>query len=106
MTVEELIDALTEMVDCGEVTPDAEVRLAIQPSWPFEHSAASVVVPTANCEQCEVEPGAKHEDGCPAGPGIVGPLDPSDPAKVVYVGEGQQLGYLPGTARDALGWSE
>jgi hypothetical protein len=64
MTVQELIDALSAM------DPEAEVRLAQQPGWPFECSVGEVL----------------EADG------------------VLYVGEGCQIGYLPGEVRSALGW--
>ena len=53
---------------------DAEVRFASQPSWPFEYDITGVV---------EVK------------------VDEDD---VVYLEEGRQLGYLPGEAKDELGW--
>lgn len=104
MNITDLIDELQELLDYGELSPDAEVRLAVQPSYPFEHSLASVAVPTADCEECGVEPGCLHEDGCPEGPGLVG--GDLEPSEVVYLGEGGQLGYLPGVVSGALGWSE
>jgi hypothetical protein len=81
MTVEELIEQLSELVEGGEVPPDADVRLAVQPGWPFEHSVARVAVPE----------GSEGDD--------------PEAGQVVYIGEGEQLGYLRSTARDALGWS-
>lgn len=68
MTVEDLIYELQEM------NPEAEVRLAMQPNWPFEYSIGDIV---------EVD----FEDG-----------------PVVYFGEGSQLDYLPGEACKELGW--
>jgi hypothetical protein len=57
--------------------PDAEVRLATQPSWPFEWSLSNT------------DPAVEVDlDGQP----------------VVYLVEGTQLGYLPGAVRDQLGW--
>ena len=53
---------------------DAEVRFAQQPSCPFEYDIVGVV---------EVK------------------VDEDD---VVYLEEGRQLGYLPGEAKDELGW--
>jgi hypothetical protein len=67
MLVRQLI---AELESCD---PDCEVRLAIQPSWPFEHSIRSVV---------EVD---------------------LDDQRVVYIGEGRQLGYLPSEAKEV--WS-
>lgn len=76
MTVEKPIEQLSEPVEGGEVPPDAEVRLAVQPNWPFEHPVSRVAVP---------------ED-----------LGEFDQAVCIA---GEQLGYLRATARDALGWS-
>jgi hypothetical protein len=57
--------------------PDAEVRLAQQPAWPFEYA---------------IDPGnAIVEVDLDGGP-------------VVYLGEGAQLGYLPQPVREQLGW--
>jgi hypothetical protein len=71
VTVTELIQHL-ESCD-----PDAEVRLAQQPVWPFEYA---------------IDPGnAAVEVELDDGP-------------VVYLGEGAQLGYLPHTVREQLGW--
>lgn len=70
MTVARLMEIL-ETCD-----PEAEVRLAQQPSWPFEYSVGDV-----------------EEIGTDEGP-------------VVYIGEGRQLNYLPGEVREALGWTK
>jgi hypothetical protein len=69
MTVQELIEEL------NYVNPDAEIRFASQPSWPFEYSFSGPV---------EVE----DEEGFPT----------------VYLVEGRQIGYLPGQAKDEIGW--
>jgi hypothetical protein len=72
MTVEQLLE---ELEGCD---PDAEVRIAQQPAWPFEYAldTAQAVVT----------------------------VDLDDGQPVVYLVEGQQLGYLPGQAADQLGW--
>lgn len=57
MTAQELIDILEGM------EPEAEIRFASQPSWPFEY---------------EVRGAVESEDGC-----------------ILYLTEGDQLGYLP-----------
>ncbi len=59
---------------------EMEVRLAIQPNWPFEHNIDDVL-------SAEV-----HDD-----------LSGQD-VSILYIGEGHQLGYLPGVAKEALGW--
>lgn len=77
MTVAELLEELAEM------DPDAEVRLAVQPRWAFEYSIAAVVeVPAVENESV---PGNERPP-------------------IVYLGEGAQLGYLPGYVREELGW--
>ena len=69
MTVQELIEELSY------VNPDAEIRFASQPRWPFEYSFSGPV---------EVE----DEDGFPT----------------VYLVEERQLGYLPENVKDEIGW--
>lgn len=68
MTVKELIYELRAF------HPDAEVRLAQQPKWPFEYSIGDIV-------QVDLED-----------------------EEVVYLGEGSQLDYLPGQVSEELGW--
>lgn len=53
---------------------DTEVRFASQPSWPFEYSITDAV------------------------------LVNTDDSEVVYLEEGNQIGYLPEEAKDELGW--
>ncbi len=74
MTVEDLIYELENL------NPETEVRFASQPSWPFEYSIREIVI-------C-------NDEGRNGG----------EEKEVVYLGEGRQLGYLPGTAKDELGW--
>ncbi|MFC5947055.1 hypothetical protein ACFQH9_02030 [Pseudonocardia lutea] len=101
MRVEDLIAALQDMIDDETLSPDAEVRLAIQPNWPFEHSVAAVAVPEPRCDTCGAHAGWKHEEGCDEGVGLV---DLVNSAEVVYLSEGGQIGYLSGEAREAVGW--
>lgn len=69
-TVRDLINELEEF------DPDAEVRLAIQPQWPFEHRIADVQsVPATD-----------------------------DRREVVYLADGGQVGYLSSEAREAVGF--
>lgn len=71
MTVRDLIDELEYM------DPNAEVRFASQPNWPFEYDIRSITR--------EVSTNTN--------------IDP-----VVYLEEGRQIGYLPEEAKDELGW--
>ena len=69
MTVQELIEYL-EGFD-----GDAEVKLAQQPSWPFEYSIGAI-------------------EEVPQG----------DDTSILYIAEANQLGYLPQEACELLGW--
>ena len=79
MTVRELIEEL-RLFD-----QEAQVRFASQPSWPFEYSINGVV-------QAEVEKPDEYTD------------DGYEKEDIVYLEEGRQIGYLPGEAREELGW--
>jgi hypothetical protein len=68
-----------ELMDrLSEMPPEAEVRIAEQPQWAFEYSIESF------------NPVVVARDG--------------DNNEVVYIGEGSQLGYLPGSVAEELGW--
>lgn len=71
MNVSELIDLLKDY------DGDAEVRLATQVQWPFEYTVQSV----ASADEVAAIAG---EDEAP---------------NIVYIAEGEQLGYLPEPAR-------
>ena len=71
MTVAELIQELEYM------DPNAEVRFASQPNWPFEYDIQSIT-PEVSTKTS---------------------IDP-----VVYLEEGRQIGYLPEETKDELGW--
>jgi len=71
MTVQELISILEGF------NPDAEVRLAMQPSWAMEYTIGEVI-----------EVGDYDEQGNFDG--------------TVYLAEEEQLGYLPEEAQDKL----
>ena len=104
MTAAELIELL-EGVD-----PDTEVRLAEQPSWPFEYSVSGVVevkmgadrAENANLECAQEILDADHttpEERAEA----YRVLD-SASTTILYIVEGTQLAYLPGLASRAIGW--
>jgi hypothetical protein len=77
-------DLISQLEDIAEQHEDnVVVKLAMQPSWPFEYSIGDVV---------EVKQTKKEkQQGEPV---------------VCVLGEGQQLGYLSGAAARALGWSD
>jgi hypothetical protein len=60
-----------------EFDEDADVRIASQPNWPFEYEIDEVI---------EARTGSDET--------------------TVYLGEGIQIGYLPGIAAVELGWRE
>lgn len=76
MTVKELINELQQYPE------ESEVRLAMQPNWPFEYSISDVVYtpPVLNDNEEEEEIG------------------------IVYLAEERQIGYLPGIISEELGW--
>jgi hypothetical protein len=78
MTVNELIMLLEDM------DGDTEVRLAMQPSWPFEYSIGGIVR-VSSLEDEEYD-------------------DEGNGESVVYIGEGTQMGYLPNIVKNELGW--
>jgi len=72
MTIGELKEVLQGLDD------DMDVRLAMQPSWPFEYTLGD--------------------------PAVVGDPENEDGQSVLYLTEGRQIGYLPKRACDELGW--
>ncbi|MGW4115263.1 hypothetical protein ACWEFJ_30685 [Actinosynnema sp. NPDC004786] len=64
--------------------PTTLLRVATQPGYPMEHLLARVVRTPDDAEG----------DGAP----------PTEPP-VVWLGVGEQVGHLPESAADALGWS-
>ena len=77
MTVGELIEMLEDMAEQSEHGDMTEVRLASQPSQPFEYSVRDVVLAIDS----------KGDD-------------------VIFVAEGQQLDYLCSGAREVLDWQK
>jgi hypothetical protein len=72
MTVGELKELLDGLDD------DVDVRLAMQPSWPFEYSIGTPV--------------------------IIGNPENEDGESVLYLPEERQTRYLPKEVCDELGW--
>ena len=91
MKIAELIERLTEL---AEDFPDAEVRLATQPSWPFEYSIENVVGPYELGEAARERALDRGREYDPED------VDDEEPL-VVYLAEGGQLGYLSGAANTA-----
>ena len=93
MTLRDLIDRLERIAEDLETDADhVEVRLALQPSWPFEHEIDDVIaveVPAA-----VGAPDAPDLDTMP------------DLDVVIYISEQRQIGYLPGRVARELGWGK
>lgn len=106
MNVAELIAELEDM------DQDAEVRLAIQPDWPFQHTIDSVQQvdnPDADTEPApdpqDYEDEGEYDEDYAEWEAMRADQPAGDP--VVYIAEGGQLysaPYLPGAAANAIGW--
>jgi hypothetical protein len=120
MTAAELIERLEDM------NPDAEVRLAFQPSYPLAFNTADVVAGAGECPDCDGE----GEVPCPDCERVTDPAhnckrcgddemiecerctdirngDDDAAAGIVYIAAGNHPDdspYLPGDAARALGW--
>jgi hypothetical protein len=79
MTAKELIEELEYAISINDGN-DVEVRTAQQPKWAFEYSIDTAVTVDVTSDFSTEE------------------------EKVVYLGEGSQLGYLPALASSELGW--
>jgi hypothetical protein len=112
MKIGDLIDALQEFDE------STEVRIAHQPTYPLEYSIGEVAEDIGHRHSPVCIPGdddkgesavwycadpdcGKEFDREPRDYDLA--EDP-DASSVVYIGEGAQLGYLPGSAADTLGW--
>jgi hypothetical protein len=104
VNVAELIEELEQM------DPEAEVRLAIQPGWPFQHTIAGVYDVPAKDPSGEPNPDQYSEDNLEQYEDDWDAWEERQDAPdtdVVYIAEGGQLysdPYLPGAAANAIGW--
>lgn len=124
MTVRDLKRLLDELDD------DVEVRIASQPNWPFEYSCEAAFTNPTERYEVTYEPadaalGVEHkgfyiidcsEDAQDEDHWVEGPFETHEEAvsklehlmtnhtPILYIAENQQLGYLPGEARKAVGW--
>jgi len=103
MTVGELIETLEDMKE--QVGENAQVLFASQPSWPFQYSIRDAHALTKDerrymAEEALRAEGMDEDD-------IKENLDEDELEQeedVVYLEEGSQIGYLPGEAKDLIGW--
>ena len=108
MEIRELIAQLEELAE--SYGDDVEVRIASQPSWPFENALTGVVAADLNSDgedrseewyrgddETEDEYFDRLQELRESGAD-------EDVQTVVYLEEGSQLGYLPTIAKEELGW--
>lgn len=69
---------------------DIEIRFASQPNWPFEYSIEDVYVVDLNEGDEYYNEESEEEE--------------VEPNEVVYLVEGNQLGYLPHVVKKSIGW--
>lgn len=86
MNLSQLIETLTDLAE--QHGPDAEVRLMSQSNYPFEYSLAGV---TDLAAIWDAEKSAQDEDD--DNPEMFDPEGVDEDTPVVYLLEGQQLGY-------------
>lgn len=88
MTVSELIRLLKTY------DQDSEVRIASQPKWPMEYRVHDVIETTADKDDIDddIDDDDREDD------------DDEPEIRVVYIVEGDQLGYLGENARRDAGW--
>ena len=103
MTIGELIERLEEAKDA--VGEDVEVRYASQPSYPFENNIREVHI-LGKHERRELAIEAMREEGMPQEQAEknIDEEELENTEDVVYLEEGFQIGYLPGEAKDHIGW--
>lgn len=108
MNAQDLIEILTSLPD----PENTEVRMAIQPNWPFEHAIAGTVFnhETDQEEYCD-EPDRddyhtteEYLEAMHTYEGEHPERDPRNQAPVIYLTDGNQIGYLPGNIASAAGW--
>lgn len=97
MTTRDLIELLE---DLERQHGECDVRLAMQPAWPFEYDIDAVAaVELGNPDPDEYDMDDPEDRGR-----WYEAVGQAEPGFVVYLGEGEQLGYLPGEASRELGW--
>lgn len=81
MTIDEMIERLEEYKSCCANGGLTEIRLATQPNWPFEWTIKGMV------STREAEDATGEES------------DETNEEEVLYICEGDQIGYLNGTVQ-------
>lgn len=106
MNIRDLIQQLEYLAE--EHGDEIEVRLACQPSYPFEHGVGQVVaVQTGNASEMRDElmenwSELSDEERAEAEANIA--AEEQEAETIAYIGEAGRVGYLPGAASRELGW--
>lgn len=110
-TLQQLIDVLQDLQSELGPNEDPVVKIAQQPSWPFEYSIGDVVMTDAVNVMTRAEFDALSEDEQEAANERADNdelvfIDEGEelPERCVFIGEGSQLGYLSGGVSRQLGW--
>ena len=90
MTVQDLYDYLSDLLDNDEEAGQMEVRMAQQPNYPFEYSIQGITGPIGGSEGEEEDEEEDEEFGFKE---CIVPYGTKDGEKVIYLLEGRQLGY-------------
>lgn len=119
MNIRELKSMIEDMLETGTIDEETEVRFASQPTWPFEYSIDGSIGldnikadgdPIDECPECggylgtdnTLQADHGHSPDCSY-------YDPDDTkvvpiAKVFYLVENNQIGYLPNEIKKQVGW--
>lgn len=82
MTLEQLYNQLEDLIENQGVDLETEVKLAMQPSWPFEYSISDhIYLHTEEENDRHAQPG-------------------DDPKQIIYLAESRQERYLPQEVAD------
>lgn len=111
MTLQELINQLLELQSELGPNEDPVVKIAQQPSWPFEYSIGDVVMTELPETMTRAQFDALSEDeqeraNDRADNDELVFIDEGEdmPERVVFIAEGSQLGYLTSGVSKQLGW--
>lgn len=110
MTLSQMILALQNIAADLPEGVDPEVRVATQPNWPFEARVADNVVvfnpaeeDVHECKRELSDPDLTAEDREAVKLALeAAELQMKSQPPVVYIGEGQQIGYLAGEAKNLI----
>lgn len=101
--IKNLGDLRRVLEELDHLKDEVPVFIAQQPNWPFEYSISGIaVVEPRTCAYPDDDKNAHDHSACEDATAEInaGP----DEGYRIYFAEGSQLGYLPGAAREEIGW--